>query len=500
MKANKTVSSSNIKSSLKTTSLFGGVQIIGIVVSIIRNKFVALLIGPLGVGIVELYNSTIRLIKSLTDFSIQISAVRDVSIAYKSGDSTIFNHVTTLFSKIVWFTGILGAGICFLGSPLWSRLTFGNFNYTLGFALLSSVLLFNQLQSGKGVLLQSTGHYRYLALSGIIGNVMGLLTTVPIYYMMGIDGIVAVLIITAATAYILTYYYASKIKMQKTNLSIRQAIIEGRNMLGQGYLLSINFLFSSLIFYILRIFITDKGGVEELGLYSASFAIINTYLNLIFQSMTQEYYPRISGLCSEISKFNDAVNSQIYLILLILGPLIAIFLTFSDKLLIILYSHQFSDAGLLMALSMVGVILQAPSVCMGYAFLAKGDNKAFFLYESIAKIQKLVTDILFYLLWGLAGLGWSLIVSYTYYTVQCVFVCKKRYNLSLSGLVYKIIVFYLLLGGLLVGVFYYYSFVLRTVIGSFFIIVSSFYSYYQLDKIVGLKSYVQRKLFKNTNE
>ena len=101
MKTDNTISTEDVKSGLKTTSLFGGVQVIGIIVSVIRNKFVALLIGPAGVGIVELYNSTIKLIKSFTDFSIQISAVREVTIAYKSGNIEKFNHVTTVFSKIV---------------------------------------------------------------------------------------------------------------------------------------------------------------------------------------------------------------------------------------------------------------------------------------------------------------------------------------------------------------------------------------------------------------
>ena len=317
---------------------------------------------------------------------------------------------------------------------------------------------------------------------------------------MGIDGIVSVLIITSATAYILSYYYVSKIKIEKKYIPISQAIIEGKNILGQGFLLSINFLFSSLIFYVLRIFITDKGGVEELGLYSASFAIINTYLNLIYQSMTQEYYPRISGLSSDNQKFNDAIKSQVYLILLILGPLIAFFITFSDQLLIILYSQKFTGAGLLMALTMLGVVLEAPSVCMGYAFLAKGDNKVFIFFESIAKLQKLITDISCYLLWGLSGLGWSFILSYFYYITQCIFVCKFRYNLFLGGQIFRIIIVYLVSGGLLVCLFYYCPLYQRILIGLLFVAVSLCYSYNRLDKIVGIKSFVQRKIFKKTNE
>ena len=40
---------------LKYTSLFGGVQMLNILIGLIRNKLVAVLLGPLGMGIVALY-------------------------------------------------------------------------------------------------------------------------------------------------------------------------------------------------------------------------------------------------------------------------------------------------------------------------------------------------------------------------------------------------------------------------------------------------------------
>ena len=319
----------DIKKSLKATSLFGGVQVFSILISIVRNKIVAVLIGPTGVGVVELYTSTVNLIKSFSDFSLQVSAVRDVSIAYKSGDVSNFIRTASVVSRIVWFTGLLGLIICLLGSPFWSKLAFDDYSYTWGFAALSIVLLLNQLERGNTILLQSTEHYKYLAFSGVIGNLIGLLTTLPIYLFLGLEGIIPVLIITAATAYILSYYYASKLKITKEKLSKSFVLKKGKLMLQQGFLISVNYLLSALIFYILRIFITDRGSVVELGLFSAGFAVVNTYVGLVFQAMAQEYYPRISALSSQNDKLNSAVNNQIYLSLLILGPIIFLFLFFS---------------------------------------------------------------------------------------------------------------------------------------------------------------------------
>ena len=367
----------DLKGSLKATSLFGGTQVFSIIISIVKNKLIALLIGPVGIGIVELFNSTIQLINTSTNFSLSISAVRDVSVAYKSGNKEQFCHTFSLFTKVIWFTGLLGTIVCLAGSPLWSKLSFGNYDYTISFCFLSVILLFTQLNSGKVVLLQSTGNYKKIAAASITGNIIGLATAVPIYYFLKIDGIVVVLIISAVTAFGVTRFYAKSLNYKCCHLPLSIIKKEGGTMIFQGLYLSINYIFSALIVYVLRLFISNVGSVEILGLFSAAFLMVNRYVGMVFQSMSQEYYPRLSFLSNDNTRFNEAISNQIYLLLLIIGPLILFFLIFSEHILYLLYSEKFIGASLMMSLAMIGVVFQAPSYCMGFAFLAKGDNKAY---------------------------------------------------------------------------------------------------------------------------
>ena len=52
---------------LKYTGLFGGVQGLNVLIGIVRNKLVAVLLGPQGVGLISLFNTTVRFISdSLT--------------------------------------------------------------------------------------------------------------------------------------------------------------------------------------------------------------------------------------------------------------------------------------------------------------------------------------------------------------------------------------------------------------------------------------------------
>ena len=58
-----TDASNSYKNIFKATSLFGGVQIYQILINVIRSKFIALLLGPYGVGIQGLLITGTDLVK-----------------------------------------------------------------------------------------------------------------------------------------------------------------------------------------------------------------------------------------------------------------------------------------------------------------------------------------------------------------------------------------------------------------------------------------------------
>ena len=66
---------------LKYTGIFGGVQGLNILISLVRNKLVALLLGPAGMGLAALFNSVVNFVSQATSFGISFSAVRHLSEA-----------------------------------------------------------------------------------------------------------------------------------------------------------------------------------------------------------------------------------------------------------------------------------------------------------------------------------------------------------------------------------------------------------------------------------
>jgi len=192
---------------LKATSLFGGVQLINIIIAILRSKITAVLLGPSGMGIIGLLSSTLGMIGSLTNFGLGISAVKDIASANALNDQTKVAEKVTVLRRLVWLTGLLGALMVLVLSPCLSRICFGNDSQTLGFAWLSITLLLSQLSSGQLVILQGMRRLRDLAKANLWGNALGLVVTVPLYYVWGVDGIVPSIVGTSLLVLALSWYF-----------------------------------------------------------------------------------------------------------------------------------------------------------------------------------------------------------------------------------------------------------------------------------------------------
>jgi len=94
---------------MKSTSLFGGVQVFNILISVIRSKAVAILIGPLGFGVIGLLNSTLRIIGDFTKVGLDTSAVKEISERNSDTDTSKVSEIIFVLEKLIWFTGTLGA-------------------------------------------------------------------------------------------------------------------------------------------------------------------------------------------------------------------------------------------------------------------------------------------------------------------------------------------------------------------------------------------------------
>lgn len=484
---------SSYRQIMKATSLFGGVQVFNIFISIIKSKFVAVLLGPAGMGIVGLFTSTTGLISGLTNFGLGTSAIKDIAAANGTDNQARIATVVIAFRRWVWITGTLGTLITLLLSPWLSEWTFGNRDYTLAFVWLSITLLFSQLSTGQLVILQGMRKLQYLAKANITGSTLGLFITVPLYYWYGIDAIVPVIIVSSIVSLLLSWHFANKVKIEHIKVSRVRTIAEGKNMLFMGFMISLSGLIGLATSYIVRIYISNHGGIADVGLYAAGFAIINTYTSLVFNAMGTDYYPRLSAVAHSNELSKQAINQQTEIALLILAPVVMVFLVFIQWAVILLYSYKFVSVDTMIHWAALGLFFKVISWSLGFFLLAKGAGKLYFWNAIFFEAFFLMINIFGYKLGGLAGLGISYMLGYLVNSIQGFVLFKIIYNFSFNIAVIQIFSIQFILAISSFVAIKFLSNPYPYLVGGVLIGISTWYSYKELDKRIGVKS-----LFLNT--
>ena len=488
---------SSYRQIMAATSLFGGVQVFQIIIQIIRSKFVAVLLGPAGMGIVGLLTSTLGLISGLTNFGLGTSAVKDIAEARSSENETRIATVTIVLRRLVWISGTIGTIVVLATSPWLSRLTFGNNEYTLAYIWISISLLFNQLSSGQMVLLQGMRKLQYLAQANLFGSLLGLLITVPLYYKLGIDGIVPGIIITSVLSFLIALFFANKITLKKVRVSKVRTIAVGRNMVTMGFMISLSGFISLGVSYLLQIFINRHGGVADVGLYNAGFTLINTYVGLIFTAMATDYYPRLSAIAHNNLLCKETINQQAEIALLILAPIVVCFLVFINWAIILLYSSKFIAVNTMIYWAALGMFFKAASWAIAFIFLAKGTSKLFFWNELSGNLYMLILNVSGYYFFGLTGLGISFLVGYLVYLIQVFIIAKLKFEFSFNSDFLKVFLvqFSLALSCFLVVISFQQPY--PYIIGTFLFLISVGYSLKELEKRIGIKEIIKEFTHRN---
>ena len=447
----------------------------------------AILLGPSGIGIVGLFMATTKLISSLTNFGLGISAVKDIAAANESENNNRIAKVVVIVRRLVWFTGLLGALITLVFSTWLSELAFGSKEYSIAFVWLSITLLLNQLTSGQNVILQGLRKLKYLAKANMVGSALGLLASVPMYYYWRLEGIVPAIIVTALFTFGVSRYFANKVKTQKVVVSLKEIRSEGKGMMLMGFMLSLSGIMVLGGSYVIRIFINGTGGVEEVGLYNAGITLVSTYVGLLFTAMETDYYPRLSVVATDNTKSTLLVNQQAEIAILILAPVLSVFLIFTDWIIIVLYSREFIAVNQMIHWAFLGMFFKVAGWVVGFIFIAKGASRLFFWSELISNLYLLGLNLLGYYLWGLTGLGFSFLLSYILYLTQVYLIAKTYYDFTFKNAFVKVFSIQLTLALICFATIRLLPVPWAYIAGIPIIVISTWYSFKELDKRLHLR-------------
>lgn len=473
---------------LKSISIFGGVKVIQILLSLVKNKFVAIILGPTGMGISGMIISSTSLIKAITNFGLHTTSVREIAQVTNTNNEKKVPYIASVVQKLILITGLLGCCVTFILSKQLSELSFGNADYSSAFKIVSIALLLDQLWVGQNALLQGTFHYKLMAKSAILGSIIGIFITIPCYYVWGNSAIAPVIVFSSLISFVCTYFYSKKLNIKTVHITYKQALSIGKIMLTLGLALSCTSIINTGSTFVLRSFISRFGVIADVGLYAAGIAIANQYVDVILQSMGSDYSPRLAAVVKDRDEFILVINRQIKLLIIIVTPLIVPFIVFIREVTLILYSDQFIPITGMIEWIMVGMFFRTISWCLSYSIIAMGETKKIMINEILTALYSLTLSILGYIFFNFTGLGLAFCLTYIFYTIHMYIVCRKSFSILISKDVLLntgICLIMLVVSVIILKITGYTMY--RYIIGILLILTTGFVTYHMLNKLIPLK-------------
>ncbi len=418
---------------LKYTGIFGGVQGLNIMISLVRNKLIALLLGPEGMGLASLFNTTVSFVSQATNFGISFSAVKHVSELFDAGDEDRIRHFICVVRLWSLLTALLGMVVCVLVGPLLSSYTFSWGDHTLHFVMLAPAVALLAVTGGETAILKGARQLRSLAVIQIYSVFAALVVSVPLYYWFGQSAIVPVIVLMALASMLLTV--AHSYRLYPLQLYRDSGLLgEGVAMVKLGVAFVLAGVLGSGAEMLIRAYLNNVADLDAVGLYNFGFMLTMTYGGMVFSAMETDYFPRLSGVNGDREAYNTMINKQALVSLLIISP-IAIGMVFALPVIIpLLTSNDFLPVTDMARIAALSLYLRAVNLPIEYLSLAKGDAKSYLFLEGMYDTMIVLLIIVGYHYFGLEGTGYALTFAALGNTLLVLLYMGLRFGVRLNGL------------------------------------------------------------------
>ena len=422
----------------KATSVIGGAQVVSIVISIVRTKIFALLVGPAGVGLFGLLNTLMNTVGVFMQMGMSAVGTRQIAEAHASADplQMTFARRALLIATIV-LSVLGGAGVWLLRETLAV--------YVLRNAALADAVGW----VGLGVALSVAAMWQSAVLQGmsrmwdlawlrIGGAVLVSLIGLPIIWAFGDAAIPLFVILAPLTSFALGQIFIARIeKLPPATVKLKDLTAQWRLLVALGLPIVLSSAIGMVVTIWIQAHIKAELGLAALGFYVASNTIASQYSSIVLTSMLGDYFPRLSGVIHDRASARELVNQQTEVVMVLAGPLILATFALAPWFVRLLYSDAFLPATNVLRWQAIGTLLMVISWPMSYIMLAAGAGRAFFLSAVLPVIVMAIATALLIDRYGLVGAGMGYFAGYLFFLPLQFVLAAPKIGLVWSGPVWR---------------------------------------------------------------
>jgi PST family polysaccharide transporter len=423
-------SESSHKQIFRSSVLLGSTQLITLLITFVRLKTIAILLGPAGVGLIGLYSAFLELMTAMSRLGVNESGVRE--IAASDGNPAEIEKLAQAIDRLSFFSGVIGWIVTVLLSSTISQWLFDSSQYASSLMILGAAVLVGTIASGRLAVIQGLGQVGYLARINIGLAIGGTTIAVLGYYWVGERGIVPVLVLTGLVQAALAWWYSRKLMPGRTTFSWAQTLETGNGLIKLGVALMYGVVLAALTLLAVRAIIVHFLGIEDSGFYQAAWSISGILSGFLVSAMSTDYYPRLAAVAEDNDAVNRLVNDQIEISALLATPGLVAATVLATIIVPLIYSTEFIVSSILLPWFLFGVYVQVLIFPMGFIQRAKSNRKWIVISQSHMNLLHIAAAFLLVPTLGLIGVVYAFTFSMLVHAILTRYIAGR-----LSGFVWR---------------------------------------------------------------
>ncbi|MGC9418247.1 MAG: O-antigen translocase [Rhodovulum sp.] len=360
--------------------VIGSAQAVNILISIVRMKVLAVLLGPSGVGLLSIYNNLQGMVGQTAGLGMGSSGVREIASA-RGEEATLSRVRRVLFAAHLVQGGLALLAVWLLRVPI-STWLFGDGSRATEVGLVGVAILLALLSSAQTALLQGLRRIGDLGRVTVTGALAATVAGLWAVWIWGEAGLIWFLLVQPLATVLVAVYFTRRLPRPSsgrlTPLEIWQV---WKPMARLGVAFMLGGLATTATLLLVRGRISQELGLEAAGHFAAAWGITMTYVGFLLSAMGADYYPRLTEVIHDRTAAIRLMNDQAQLGLAIGGPVLLLLIGCAPWVITLLYSGEFGSAVTLLQWQTVGNVFKLASWALGFSIVAAARSNMFLFVQ-----------------------------------------------------------------------------------------------------------------------
>lgn len=394
-----------------------------LLLSLARTKLVALFLGPAGIGLLGLVQSTMATATLIGGAGLDSIVTREAAKARASGEGLEISIAVGLRGSM-----LLGFATALVAVPVLA--VFGEQLGTPGLISLMAVaaaIASSIVGTNYRALLAGISTVTDSALASLASAVGALVLTAALVMLSVPLGVVVAFVALAipASQVVATGLFVWR-HTTETTVTWRELLVPLRTYLGEAGGFAIAGVVPVLTQLIARSVVRGCSDNDRFGYFQASLALGTTVTSVLAASVGASVLPSLSRVSASEERLRAAADQSARTYLVLVAPLVLLIAVFPADIVRLLYSSRFEPVSEQLSWQLMGEVVRLPAWVLSSVLLVLGRARAYLIVELTSGACMLVCLWFAVGLSGLASLGLAVAVGAVTQFVMCCFMAVRE--------------------------------------------------------------------------